>query len=495
MAGSLEARLAKMEARINPPKRPSPKFTPLPGPQRQALESAAFETLYGGAAGGGKSYCLLGSALRHRKSLILRRELVQVRGLVEESRGLVGHCGEFNASELVWRYADGRMLEFAACQLPEDWQKLQGRDHGFLGFDELTHFLPSQYLALQTWVRSTYPGERTRIMATANPDPVAGAWVVERWAPWLDDRHPNPAASGELRWFAMLDGKDTEVPTSQPFLHGGETITPRSRTFIQAKVQDNPHLMASAYYASLQALPEPLRSRMLHGSWTAGTEDPSDQCIPSEWVRLAQKRWEQTPRPELPMAAMGVDVARGGKDATTLTPRFGPGWFDHQISVPGTTTPDASKVLEQVIHAAQGHRPNLQIDAIGVGASVVDLCRMYDLPVMAIVGSERAEGTDKSGQLGFANLRAQLWWSLRERLDPALPADEALCLPPSRELLADLCSPKWKMTARGILIESKDEVRKRLGRSPDAGDSLVYALADAPAPRVATWSEWRGFMR
>jgi len=87
-----------------------------------------------------------------------------------------------------------------------------------------------------------------------------------------------------------------------------------------------------------------------------------------------------------------------------------------------------------------------------------------------------AEGTttrDKSGQLGFVNKRAEFYWRMREALNPA--DGENLALPPDRELRADLCAPKWKLAARGIQIESKDDIVKRLGRSTDCGDAVVMA--------------------
>ena len=73
----------------------------------------------------------------------------------------------------------------------------------------------------------------------------------------------------------------------------------------------------------------------------------------------------------------------------------------------------------------------------------------------------------KDGQLKFANRRAEAWWRFREALDPDQPDGATIALPPNAELRADLCTPTWKLTARGILLESKDDIRKRLGRSPE----------------------------
>src|SRR5262249_51226322 len=82
--------------------------------------------------------------------------------------------------------------------------------------------------------------------------------------------------------------------------------------------------------------------------------------------------------------------------------------------------------------------------------------------------------TDRSGKLGFANKRAELWWKMREALEP--DGSRQICLPPDPRLLADLTAPRWKLTPRGIQVELKEDTRKRLGRSPDRGDAVVLAM-------------------
>ncbi len=91
-------------------------------------------------------------------------------------------------------------------------------------------------------------------------------------------------------------------------------------------------------------------------------------------------------------------------------------------------------------------------------------------PINFAAGSE---GHDKTGRLKFVNVRAAAYWGMREALDP--DSGDGLMLPPDSELLADLCAPHWSMRTSGIQIESKDEISKRIGRSPDAGDAVVLA--------------------
>jgi hypothetical protein len=306
--------------------------------------------------------------------------------------------------------------------------------------------------------------------------------VIRYWAPWLDENHPNPAKPGELRWFTNIKGKDVEVASGEPFEVDGrdgkrEMVYPRSRTFIPARVQDNPYLMESGYVATLQALPEPLRSKLLYGDFKAGREDDAWQVIPSEWVRLAQERWKKCGPPQRPLDALGVDVARGGKDRSVWTPRYG-NYVGEQTCEAGKMTPDGSAVATKTMQLYRDEAM-VNIDIIGVGTSPYDhLVPTLHQRVVAMNASEGSPKRDKSGKLGFVNKRAEWWWTAREQLDPA--NGQEIALPPDPELKSDLCAPTWKLTPRGILIESKDEITKRIGRSPDKGDSCVYAM-------VITW--------
>jgi hypothetical protein len=85
------------------------------------------------------------------------------------------------------------------------------------------------------------------------------------------------------------------------------------------------------------------------------------------------------------------------------------------------------------------------------------------------------------GQLGFSNKRAEAWWKFREALDPDQQGGSAVALPPDPELRADLAAPTYSVGTRGIVIESKDELRKRLGRSPGKGDAVVMCLSEGNA--------------
>lgn len=455
-------------------------WEPFGGPQSAAFHCPADELFYGGQAGGGKSDLLLGLALRsHHDSIIFRREYPQLKGLERRAFEMYRRSGgEYNRSSKVWTFPGNRLVEFGAVQHSYDVEKYQGRPHDLKGFDELTHFLRSQFVFLIGWNRTAIPGQRTRIVATGNPPITAeGRWVIDYWSAWLDPRHPNPAVPGELRWYATVDGEEREFLTGDAVEFDGEIIRPKSRTFIAASIDDNPVLVATDYKSRLQALPEPLRSILLHGDFGATQEDDPWQVIPTSWVLAAQRRWtERDLTADVTLDAIGVDVARGGKDRTVFAPREKGYVFPLRV-FEGAETPDGKSVALRLA-LLHGVTPStrVQIDVIGIGSSAFDFAKEAGFAAVAINGSERSEARDRSGSLGFANLRSEMYWKLREALDP--DGGEEVALPDDPELLADLTAPRYRQVARGIQVEAKDEIVTRIGRSPDKGDAVVYSFAN-----------------
>lgn len=454
-------------------------WRPLPGPQAMAYESRADEIFYGGAAGGGKTDLLIGLALTaHQRSIIFRREYPQLKAIVDRCAEIVGDAGKFNVQSNTWRMRDGRLLELGAAQHEKDVRKYQGRPHDLKCFDELPNFTEFQYLFLSGWLRTTKPRQRTRIVAAGNPPTtVEGEWVIRRWGAWLDRQHPDPAPAGALRWYARVDGEERETESGAPFWFKGEQITPKSRTFIPARLADNPHLVANNYGATLQALPEPLRSQLLYGDFAIGMDDDPWQVIPTAWIRAAMARHGERERPVMP-PHIGVDVARGGTDKTVIALRYG-SYYAPLRRYPGTATPDGAAVGRLVLQALAPDAA-VNVDVIGVGASVYDWLRekvdSAVATVHAVNVASASAATDRSGQLRFVNLRAEAYWRMREALDPE--HGDNLALPDDSELLADLCAPRWEYTPRGVRIEEKADIIKRIGRSPDAGDAAVLALLE-----------------
>lgn len=455
----------------------TPIWSPLPGPQTMAYESTADVVGFGGSAGGGKSFLAIGKALmRHQRAAIFRRHSTELGGIIDDIAALLGHRDGLNQVQGIWRLGD-RVIEFGSCPNLGDEKKYQGRAKDLLVLDEAANFLEGQVRFLQGWVRTTDPNQHCQTLMCFNPPTNAeGRWIVSYFAPWLDKKHSNPAAPGELRWFAMIDGKEVEVADDGVFVHGGELVIPQSRTFIPSRVTDNPYLMGTNYLATLQALPEPLRSQMLNGDFDAGMEDDAQQVVPTAWVEEAMARWtDLSPKPS--MDSMGVDVARGGKDSTVLARRHGM-WFDRLLVYPGMQTPDGPTAAGLVIAAGRNYAV-LHVDVIGVGASVFDFLVDARQDVIGVNVAEGSNARDKSGRLGFFNLRSELVWRMREALDPT--ANTGIALPPDSRLLADLCAFTWKLQGNGLIrVESRDEVIKRIGRSPDYASALMLALIDTP---------------
>jgi hypothetical protein len=120
----------------------------------------------------------------------------------------------------------------------------------------------------------------------------------------------------------------------------------------------------------------------------------------------------------------------------------------------------------------------IHLDVIGVGASPYDFLNDMRQQILGINVAEKSVATDRSGRLTFFNLRSELWWKMREALDPT--ANNGIALPPSTQLLADLCAPTWEVSGRTLRVEGREEICKRIGRSPDWASAYVLALIDTP---------------
>jgi hypothetical protein len=458
-------------------------------PQWRAFLTRADELFYGGAAGGGKTDLLIGMAVEcHTHSVIFRRVYPNLREVIRRARELIGDYGQENRADRIWTLPGGRTVEFGAVQYEENKTDWQGRPHDLKAFDEIPEFTESQYEFICGWNRTTDPQQRVRVIATGNP-PIdeQGSWVIRRWAAWLDDLHPNPAQPGELRWYATIDGQEREYTDNTPIEHKGEAIYPRSRTFIPALLDDNPfYVQDNRYRSVLQALPEPLRSQLLYGDFRASVDADPWQVIPTEWVRLAQRRWLERERPQVPLTAAGIDPARGGRDNTAMAKRYD-NWFDEIVAWPGVATSDGPTTAGLVKQALGDEEPGyVNIDVIGYGASAYDsLVTMYNAvqPINAASGSDYR---DRSGKLKMRNLRAEYYWRMRDALDPERGDDVAL--PPGNEIVADLCAAHYKLTTAGVQIEEKEAIKKRLGRSPDKGESLLLANLPGAGP-LLLWGD------
>lgn len=408
----------------------------------------------------------------HQRSTFFRREFTDLSDVVIRGDEIAAkYPTEYNHQRRTWEI-DDRFIQLGAIDHPKQKKKYQGRARDLYVWDEVTQFPREWVQFISGWRRTTDPDQRTRVLLLGNPptDPEDN-WIIEEFAPWLDEQHPNPAEPGELRWFAMIDRESVEVGGPESIAHKNETIRPISRTFIPAYLDDNPFYRDSDYRTVLQNLPGALPEILLEGKFNV--QSPSDpwQAIPTEWVDAAMERGKNGKRPDVNLRAVGLDVSRGGKDDTVVAKLYHE-WFELH-SWAGKEIVDGAAAANRAMGVCISDAPApYYVDVIGVGASAYDSLktRARAIPVNVGAGSS---SRDKTYKFGFANLRSQLVWKLREALEPS--SGHEIALPFDRQLKVDLCAPRFKILKNGIQIESKEDIKKRIGRSPDKGDAVMLA--------------------
>lgn len=212
--------------------------------------------------------------------------------------------------------------------------------------------------------------------------------------------------------------------------------------------------------------------------------DDMDGVIPLAWIESSHDRWHkwlEDGKPGL-LSALGADVGGGG-DSSVAAPLF----LDQERAIipelkymgrDNDTMAVTAELIRLVSH--YGGDPSEQpiiVDSIGIGAGVVARLRELRKNVRPFNAATRTTARDNTGEIGFANYRAQAWWTLRELLDPAY--EPTLCLPPDDRLTGDLVAPHYRTLSGPIgrvIVEGKPEIRKRIGRSTDAADAVIMAL-------------------
>lgn len=297
------------------------RIAPQAGPQTEFLTTAADIAIYGGAAGGGKSFALLLEPLRHYHNarfgaVIFRRNSTMIRnegGLWDESVNLYRKLGAHpREAFLDWTFQTGSRVKFGHIEHEKNVHDWHGSQIAFIGFDELTQFTERMFFYMLSRNRST-SGVPGYIRATCNPD--ADSWVRKFIDWWIDaDGYPIKSRSGIIRWFirqedAIIWGASREELVKR---YGADSL-PKSFTFIPSNIHDNQILLSKdpSYLANLNSLSRVDRLRLLGGNWnvraTAGEMFQREwfrtvKAIPSGWSS-AIRFWDRAatrPSPEKP---------------------------------------------------------------------------------------------------------------------------------------------------------------------------------------------------
>lgn len=467
-------------------------FTATIGPQKRAYFSLADVLLFGGSPGGGKTALECGLALNeHHRSLIVRREFVDLAGVLHTLDNIVGKQRCYTGGNRpVYNKPEGGVIDFMG--LGDDLGGKQGNPHDLICVDEAAQVPEDQVRMLMGWMRTQKPGQRCRMVLGSNPPlDSTGDWLIEYFAPWLDPHHKDPAQDGELRYFLPVDGGAgyRECASDEFIMLHGVKVMPQSRTFIASRFTDNPYYDPEQYAKALSGLPDSARNKLISGSFLIDRTDDEWQAIPTAWIRAAMERWRPAPPVGVPLCAIGADVAQGGADNTVLARRHD-GWFAPIVSVTGKETPGGTDVAALVMKYRHDNA-KVVIDVGGGwgGDAHGHLCR-NQVDSLAYLGVKKSMARTKDNQLEFTNVRTEAYWRLREALDPDQRGGSPISLPNDNRLLADLTAPHYKVTGRGIELESKEDVVKRLGRSPDRGDAVVMAWHSG-AKMIDSYNEWR----
>lgn len=273
---------------------------PQPGPQEAFLSSPADIVVYGGGAGGGKTWGLLLEPLRHVHNpsfgaVFFRRNMKQVKnegGLWDESMTLYQPVGAApRESVSAWEFPSGATVSFAHLEHEKNKFDWQGSQIPLICFDELTHFTEGQFWYMVSRNRSMC-GVRPYIRATTNPDP--DSWVADLIAWWIDQEtgFPIKERSGVIRYFVRMGNElkwgdcpeDLAQFTMQDEFGNTVPIPPKSLTFIPSLVTDNRALMAAdpGYVANLMAQDTVQQARLMGGNWKIRS---SEGMFKRDWFR------------------------------------------------------------------------------------------------------------------------------------------------------------------------------------------------------------------
>lgn len=447
-------------------------------------ESTEFEVLWGGEAGGGKSWSLALEATRYvaagnYRAVIFRRTYPDLEDLIAEARQMYVPCGaNFNESKHNFTWGNGSIIMFRHMQHLKDIYSHQGKQYDFIGFDELPQFPKLAYTYLFSRCRGVNPNIVRRIRSTANPDGEGLLWVKNRF---IDPMNPLETAH-----FLTDDaGRDVKVPEG--------TKDCVSRMFIPCIRSENRVLMDNdpGYEARLNQLPPEKKRALKYGIWTL--KDKPGQLIKSEWWEKALKGGNGFKNNG--KYTVGGDFAtHQGEDKSVEF--FGIGNRPFRCRVwDKTKTDEFAQILAET--ASLVDRPNIMIgvDSIGPGVGVADALETHHGCADIL---DRCNHKDPrfdakyEGDMKFDNLRSQMCWKFSKDMEEGNIDLSAFQMRTDNDIKEDENDPDgyfedfnklqeetlyhtYRVFNGKLIVIPKIELKKAelLGRSPDFFDALV----------------------
>jgi hypothetical protein len=411
--------------------------------------------LYGGAMGGGKTYliCALAILLARmypgsRWAIVRETHKKIIRNLIPTWDRIAPKefCDPLNRADMFVQCANGSRIDFVAVYEKEDPElnAARGLEVDGIFCDEINEISERAFHILITrkgrWtprIAKKRPPEF--LLGTCNP--------TQEWPKGI--------------WYDLW----SQSRLKEPF------------AYVPATIADNPHL-PDVYVESLKWLPEEIKKAVVDGNWDFA-DDPY-QLVRSAWIVDALSRPYQEG-----LTKLGLDVAYSEKGDEQVFAEVKGNQLIDLRAMRGQSIPTTIDQVEAMLLTGNLRAPDVRIDGVGIGAGVVQGLRYKGYHV----NNFQAGGKSliKHPVFRFANTRAEGWWRLRQGFDKDDPDHWHLSIAPAlkanrtfefQRLVRDLITPRYSVDSeRTIKVESKKEIRKRIGKSPDYADALMMAVA------------------
>lgn len=474
------------------------EIRPQQGFQENAIDCPADIAIIGGAAGCGKSWCLLYEPLKYVfdptpgfNAIIFRRESVQIKttgGLWDKAKELYIKLPKgFRPTSYGGRthfkfvFPTGFDLQLAHLHDNDSHYSYQGTEIAYIAFDELTHFTEEQFFYMLSRNRSTC---KVTPYVRASTNPQGEGWVKRfvQWWLYPDDYHveqlrgaPIPERQGKMMYMARVSGKIIMRETPELVLLAlgdladsfpKESI--RSVTFVAGKLIENQVLLKAnpGYLGNLLSLTDSEREQLFGGRWITLDNDSlrlySNSAISDLFTNFVPPGGQRY---------ITADIAFEGSDKFIIA--IWEGWIIKEFRVFDKSLGD--EVLNEIKKAAKEYRVphrNIAFDATGVGNAYKGFLRTSVAVISGAAPMKERVGTKKETAVYF-NLRSQLYFLLRDVIDNAemLIEDDRYRSKVEEELRAvKRLETKSDMKLR---IIPKDQIKQAIGGSPDFADVIM----------------------